>query len=419
MAAFQLCGLGVELVLRLGKLHFGRLPLRSQLANTRLVLTLAFRKLRLAGFQLILGRLQLGGGLVQPGVGVVALGFELAPLGVELFLGVLPQLVEARLFAASLDPGELLLHVVDERLVVEAARHEVARARHGEISLGYGVVVGEVGVRDVHELLDLPRPQRRGSHGRGGRVVGRMDQANHFVLGKPQRFRRVHLGDLHGVPHRKRAGHYPIGRHHALALVGGKPSLRQHEVVQMHAVPGRHRLVHGLGHLDFERQRMHAHRVRLAADVGHHVGLTGAHDLLDAFDVANRLDVAVAQTHRGHHSQVHQLVGVVERVGGQAHAGRGHAQPGVEADPQRHDGENGEEAPWRPRDRPEHFLVEHASHIQMIKQKRRRSAFSYCSVNLKPSWRRFRWSRPLRASPWPSSSCACNPSGSGRASASA
>ena len=205
-----------------------------------------------------------------------------------------------------------------------------------------------------------------------------MDQADHFVLGKPQRLRRVHLGDLHGVPHRQRAGHYPIGRHHALALVGGKPSLRQH-----------------------------------------HVGLAGAHDLFDAFDVADRVDVAVAQAHRGHHSQVHQLVGVVERVGGQAHVGRGHAQPGVEADPQRHDGENGKEAPRRPRDRPEHFLVEHASHIQMIKQKRRRSAFSYCSVNLKPSWRRFRWSRPLRASPWPSSSCACSPSGSGRASASA
>ena len=335
----QLRALRVELRLPFGYLPLGIVQLRLSARTPARQLGRAAVVGRLAVGQLLLACGDRRGGIVELALRIVQLRLRVGPLA--------------------------LRHFVYEPLVGVARRAFVRRPAHREVRLGIGKIGREVALGHVHILLDGARTQRGLAHARRRCVVRSVHKARHRVRARDEGLVHVlhALGDGQRVADGDGVVLHEVGRQHALPRLLRPRTPDEEGTVQIVGVVGtRMHAVGGVARARRIGQRMHARGVLFAVDRGHDVGLARGHHSLDSLDVAQRRDVVVGEAEGRKHADVHERRAVEVLVGRQLHIGRGHAQAGVEARPQRDDGRDGQEAPERVGDRTQGLSVERAFH---------------------------------------------------------
>ena len=216
-------------------------------------------------------------------------------------------------------------------------------ARHAQVRLGVGGVLGEGRRRHVEVLVDHAGAERgrakahrvgvhRGAHGpHDGELLGRERPR---VAGLAE-----HLDDVAGLHGKRRV----VGRGHALPRLARPPAVAQDETV--HAGLRRAALVLG-------GKGGHPHGDLLGAHARHDVDGGGADGVRDAVGLRQALDVLLAKPLGGDHAQVPERRLVVVGVRRRAHVRAAHAHAGEEAAAQGHDPHDREEAAERGPDRP-------------------------------------------------------------------
>ena len=367
--------IGGDLLLGLGELRLGvglalgkRFCALGVLLLAVLDLFLARRKrgsgciqLALALVQLFLGRIQLGAGIGELGLRAGLLFFVFRSRLVQIGLGLGLQAIHPGLFPGrrdALDGGHNAGHAI---VVGVAVGGKLCRPFHGDVGLHVGHVRIEGLRQHVHELLDGARANGGGAHGRRADVERRVHAPHHGELGFRQRV--LHIAhrriNRHRVPQRGGTAHNAVVEDDALVGRGGPTAFHQIEPVEIIRVIGgdgaRVRLHRRRRR---GRQRVHAHHVLLVVQGGQHVGRIGRLHARDAGHIAQGLDVLIRETQGRDDADVHEIGAVVVGVGRQLHIRRRHAQPGVEAAAQRHDGGNGDKAPERVADGADNIFVE-------------------------------------------------------------
>ena len=244
------------------------------------------------------------------------------------------------------------------------------RALHRQERLGVGHIVGERLDGHVGKLVHHAASQRGGAQVGGRRVVGAAREPRHRELGDVQRVGKIArpLGQDDGIAHRHLGVHDDVLAEHALARLVGPIALGEHQAVDVVGIVRSGRLPVG----DIARtrrvhiERMDAHDVLAAVDLGDRIGLVGGHDRLDALDRAQLADLRIGEPQRRHDADVHEVGAVEVLIGRDLHIRRRHAQTGIEPGPERGDDRDGDEPPHRLTNRPPNLLVKRASHRSFL-----------------------------------------------------
>ena len=318
-------------------------------------------QLALALVQLLLGRIQLSTGVGEFRFRPSLFLLVFRPRLVQIGLGLGLQAVHPGFFPGrgdALDGGHDPGHLV---VVGVAVGGKLCCALHGDVGLHVGHIRIESLGQHVHELLDGARADGGGAHGRRADVERRVHAPHHGELGGGQSVlhvahRRV---DRDRVAEPRRPAHNAVVEDDALVGGFGPAALHQIEPVEVvRVVGGDGGLVHLHRRRCRRRQRVHAHHVLLVVQGGQHIGGIGRLHARDARHIAQGLDVLIRETQGRDDADVHEIGAVVVGVGRQLHIRRRHAQPGVEAAAQRHDGGNGDKAPERVADGADNIFVE-------------------------------------------------------------
>ena len=299
---------------------------------------------------------------------LVRLGLPLVVLllGVgELRLRLLLDLGEA--LRGKAHPLDAVRDLVDARKVVLIAADQGIRALHGHEDLREGQLVGERLGRDEHVLLDLAGAEVGVAERDARRIERGVDEAAHAERAVDEDVVEVRgaVEHLDGIADLDRLAHDAVGGEHAFVGFGRPASALQREAVEIALIgaldvdpspirDGRARGIHVAGH--------DAHRVALAVQHRHDVGRVSAHDLVDALDAGDALHLLVGQAERRDDPEVVEVRAVVERIARGPHVAAGHAQAGIEAHAQAHDGHDGEEARQRRADAAEKLCEERMAH---------------------------------------------------------